>query len=85
MRKGELQGEPGNGCSLGFFLSKEQLARSREKAWLWGVRRPGFESRLCPNGLTGWEETVLYTVRHHTKSRDGKTLGVPGRAFWDGS
>lgn len=50
MGEGEIQGEPRNGCSLEFRVAKEQLALSWKEVQLWGVRRPGFESRLCPNG-----------------------------------
>lgn len=56
------------------------------------MKRPGFDSRLFLNGgfmtspgLMRRDAAVLYPVEYHTKSRDGKCLGVSGRSFWDGS
>lgn len=48
-------------------------------------RLPGFGIFMNAPGFIGQDVAVLYVVRCHAKSRDGKTLGVSGRSFWDES
>lgn len=48
-------------------------------------RLPGFGIFMNSPGFIGQDVAVLYVVRCHAKSRDGKTPGVSGRSFWDES